>query len=335
MPELTVELSDLRGWSSQTGRASLDLEGCRHYAGLHIADADFGMILELMSGDYANMIPKMHGVLQADSTGLREMRDALDLAVGIYTEADRQSADQLAHLGGGVTGVIVDDGEAMGFMDPANVLATLLTPTGDGVRLPEVSFGFIWDKVCDLIVWVGFPDPREAVTRWLVGDIEKATRQVKAWQVLADAVDGVHENITSGKVQIYKTWTGDAAHAAITQMDRWAFCLGEQAPAMRKIGEHLRTVTDEAFKMAQVVVDIIKTVIDLITAALSNAAIPFYGQWKLIQSVKEAYQMVRNAIKVITVFHDLLTAFIDTIKMCSAYFSVEKLPASAGSVPHE
>jgi uncharacterized protein YukE len=333
--EIAVELADLRGFAQQVGRASNDMGAAKDYAVSNIHDADFGKILELITGPYGDMLPKFHAVLQADSTGLGKTRDGLNHAAAGYKEADEKSAGRLAQLPGGQTGNITDDGVANGFDDTGSATSQLKTPGGEGAALPdlpEVSFGWIFDKVCDLVVWVGGPDPREKVTRWIAGDIDKAAMQVTAWHCVANCADVVQANLNSGKKSIANTWTGDASNAAAGHMDKWTTNLHDQADAMRKMGEHLRTMINEAVKMAQVVVDIIQTLVSLISAALSNAAIPFYGQWKLIKTVKEGIQMVWKAIKVIQVFLNALRLIINTIQMCVTAFTTEKLPP-APAVP--
>jgi hypothetical protein len=60
-----VKISDLRGWARQVGRASGDLDSARRYAAGNIADADFGRILETITGDYAAMLSPFHTILQA------------------------------------------------------------------------------------------------------------------------------------------------------------------------------------------------------------------------------------------------------------------------------
>lgn len=336
MAEVMVELADLRGWAQQVGRASTDMGAARDYGATHIADADFGKILELITGPYADMIPKFHGILHEGSTRLGKTRDGLDQAARSYKEADERARGRLAQLPGGQTGDITDDGVANGFDDHGSATAALVAPGGEGASmpdLPEVSFGFIFDKVCDLVVWVGGPDPREKVTRWLAGDIDKAAMHVTAWKAVAACCDVVEENLAYGRKQITSTWTGSAANAAGGHMDKWTAALTEQAGAMRKMGDHLWDMIGQAVQMAQVVVDIIRTLVSLVTAALSNAAIPFYGQWKLIKTVKEGITMVWQAIKVVQVFLNALTLLIDTIQMCVNYFTASKLPPAPAVGP--
>jgi hypothetical protein len=104
---------------------------------------------------------------------------------------------------------------------------------------------------------------------------------------------------------------------------------------MRRMAGYLNDAIDQAVKMAQCVVDIIRTVISVVSAGLSNAAIPFYGQWKLIKSVKEAITMVNSARKVIMVFWNFLNVVKSFIHLCISTFSADALPPapSAAAVP--
>lgn len=332
MPNIAVEISDLRGWAGQVGRASGDLGAAHGYATGNIADADFGRILELITGDYAAMLTKAHGVLQADSTGLKAEQSALSASADEYKAADAKSRDHITNLGGGVRLHTSDDGVANGFDDPVPAKAKLTAPSPGATQLPEVSFGWVLDKVCDLVIWVGGTDPREYVTKWIAGDIGKASMQVAAWRAVADCVDAVQTNLNSGKIAIARTWRGDAASAAGAQMGKWGAALTDQSGKMRKLAEHLHDCVDQAVKMAQCVVDIIKTVISIVMAGLSNAAIPLYGQWKLIKTVKEAITMINNARKVIMAFWNVLTMVKSLIQLCAAAFSAEALPPAPSAV---
>jgi uncharacterized protein YukE len=305
------------------------------YATSNIADADFGMILQLITGEYAALIGKFHDILAADRDGLRSSGEALSSAATAYHDADESVSGNVAQVAGQAT-TITDDGVANGFDDGASATSKLITPGAQGASLPdppEVTFGWILDKVCDLVAWVGGPDPRAEVTRWIAGDVDKAARHVGAWQAVANCVDVVQANLAAGKVSIGGTWTGSAASAAIAHMDKWSTCLTDQSSAMRKMAQHLNDAINEAVKMAQVVVDIVRTIVSVISAGLANAAIPFYGQWKLISSVKEAITMIWSAIKVIQVFWNMLNLIIDAIQMAIASFSRESLPPAPAAVP--
>lgn len=302
------------------------------YAQAHTADADFGLILDFITGPYDSLLTQFHSVLDADNARLGKTSDALDAAERMYRGMEVKAADDFARLDKGDKGTVTRDGEAKGFKDGESAADLLVLPSADGVELPEVSFGWLLDQACELLSLVGAPDPREAVTKWLVGDLGKVHRQVQAWGATADCTEAVKNNLASGQEAISHTWTGDAARAAGKRIREWLDSLDEQSTGMRKMGEHLRTAADEALKMAQVVVDIIKTVISLASAALSNAAIPFYGQWKLIKSAKEARRMIWQAIKVIKVFWNLLKTIVDFVDAVITSFSVESLPPAPGAV---
>ncbi|MGQ0837434.1 hypothetical protein [Actinokineospora sp.] len=330
---MTVELGDLRGWAAQTGRGSTDLGAAHGYASGNIADADFGAILELITGDYAALLPKMHTILERDSSGMGLEQGALSSCADAYRAADRAGEDRFVELGGSGALNASDDGVANGFDDGGTAQAKLTPPNAANITLPEVSFGWILDKVCELVIWVGGPDPREYVTKWIAGDVNKASMQAVAWECVAACVEVVEANLKAGGAAIAQTWIGAASSASAAQMGKWSTCMVDQAAKMRAMSEHLKDMVDQSVKMAQCVVDIIKTVIDVVSAGLSNAAIPFYGQWKLINSVKEAITMINNARKVITVFWDVLKLVIDTIKMCASAFTADALPPAPATAP--
>lgn len=325
-PALEVEISDLRGWAQQVGRASKDMGSAHGYATGHIADADFGKILDLMTGEYAKLIPKLHGILNGDNTGLDTTGRALDASATSYKQMDERSSNHFTQLPGGGTAHTTDDGVANGFEDVKPAAASLVTPDDGGATLPEVSLGFPFDQICDLIAqFTGF-DVREKLTNFIAGDIKKAGRHSSAWLHLGECTEGVDGNLDSGKAAIARTWKGDAATASAGHMDKWDTALAEQSAAMRKISKYLKDAIEQAVKVAQVVVDIVKTVIALISAAWSGASIPLWGQWKLIKSVKEAIPMLWSAWKVINVFKSALTMIVDGIKMCVDALTMEKLP---------
>ncbi|HEV8557748.1 MAG TPA: hypothetical protein VGR06_15295 [Actinophytocola sp.] len=335
MASVEVEISDLRGWAEQVGRASKDMGSAHGYGTGNIADADFGRILEVITGDYAVLLPKFHAVLQADSGGLDMTSGALIATANDYKKMDERSRSHFTKLPGGETAHTTDDGVANGFDDTAPAAAKLVPPDDGGANLPEVSFGWLLDKVCDLIVWVGGPDPREYVTKWIAGDIKKAARQASAWQHVAECAETVRANLDTGKAAIARTWKGPAATASSGHMDKWHTVLTDQSTAMRKMSGHLKDAIEQAVKMAQVVVDIIHTVIDLVSAAWSGASIPVFGQWKLIKTVKEAITMVNSARKVIQTFWSAMTMIKDLIAAGVNAFSVDALPPtpSTAEVP--
>lgn len=320
MTELAVDLSALGGWATQVERASRHVGRAETYARSHIADGDFGRILEVITDEYETLIPSFHSVLAADEQRLAGFAAALEATRDDLAETDAQVAQDF-----GIGARILDSGNT--HSPDVRAAGSIPAPSNNGVDLPEVSFGYLMDKCCDLIVWVGGPDPREHVTKWIAGDVGKASLQAAAWDHLSDCLESVQRNLDSGDGRVAQTWKGGAAANAQARAASWVGALATQSSSCASMAGHLRDMADQAVQMAQVVVDIIKTVISMVSAALSSAYIPGWGQWKAIQTVKEAIVMVNNARKVITMFWNAITAVKNYIIAVVNAFSITELPA--------
>lgn len=154
----------------------------------------------------------------------------------------------------------------------------------------------------------------------------KASLQASAWDHLSTCLESVESNLNAGQRRIDRTWKGGAAANARTRTDGWTTALGAQSDACSTMASHLRDMVDQAVQMAQVVVDIIKTVVSLVSAALSSAYIPGWGQWKAIKTVRQGIKMVNDVGKVITVFWNAITMVKDGIIMIANHFSITALP---------
>jgi uncharacterized protein YukE len=322
---LQVELADLRGYADLVERGGRAADQVRGDAAASIPDGDFGRILELVTGDYEELLPAFRSILGEDSTRLDATARALRTTAREYAATDRRVAQTF-----GPGKAITDDGDASGFGDVAPVC--LYCPSAGGRELPHVRFGFPWDQACDLAGWVGLPDPREWVTDQIVGDVGKADRQAASWEMYADAARDLRANLDHGRTAIAKTWLGQAADASDGTVADWVAALDRQSAGMRDMGGHLRDMVGEAVGMAQLVVDTIKFFISAITAGWSYASIPFYGQWKLVKTIKEAWHLINDARKVISVFWSFLTVMKDAIKGVVSAFTDTDLPA-APAVP--
>lgn len=324
--ELAVELADLRGWAGQVGRSGTDCDGLADYLSTNVPDGDFGRILSLITGPYEAMATGVRQGLATDGERLGLFGTSLTAVGNDLARTDARVAQDF-----GVGTRITDDGRASGaFADQGATTAG--APSGGGESLPEVSFGWLFDKACELISWVGGPDLREWVTEQIAGDVGKASLQASAWTNAADAARACGGNLGRGDAAIREVWTGRAAAAAGAYLDQWLSALERQAAAMDQIGGYLRDMVQQAVDMAQVVVDIVKEVMSIISAGWSMASIPIYGEIKLVEKVKDAIKLVNDARKVITVFWNALTMVIDGIEMTVHAFEAESLP-SAPSLP--
>ena len=238
-----------------------------------------------------------------------------------YRETDSRVAQEF-----GSGAAITDDGGAGGFSDVASAVPS--APSSGGAELPEVSFGAIFDTVCDVIAWIGGPDPREYVTRWIVGDMGKAG-------IARLVVGGSERGAQGGRAQPGRRARPRSARPGRARRPprrRPRSTSGSPRSASRpagmsQVGRHMVDMIGQALDMAQVVVDIIKTVISMVSAALAGASIPIFGQAKLIKTVKDAIVLINNARKVITVFWNALVMIKDAFDMVVERLRGREAPA--------
>jgi uncharacterized protein YukE len=327
MTVLAAELSDLRGWSAQLGRAGDDCGAAADYLRSHVTDGDFGMILELITLDYERLIPVFTEALATDGDRLAATGRSIDAIVRDYAATDARVAQDF-----GVGAAIRDDSlVGSGFYDVATVLP-IAGPTSDAATLPRVTFGLIFDKICDLTHWIIGIDPRDYVTRWVAGDIDKAALQASAWDHVSSCLDGVGRNLAGGQRAIEQTWRGAAATSAGAYMDQWLTALPQQSSGTARIAAHLRDMIRGAVDLAQNVVDIIRMIISICSAALASSYIPLWGQWKAVETIKEAWGLFQTARKAILAFWTILTTIKDLLISLVHGVTAEGLP-SAPLVP--
>ncbi|MFN8194621.1 MAG: hypothetical protein U0R80_10110 [Nocardioidaceae bacterium] len=323
MTVLAAELSDLTGWSQQVGRAGTDCQGLSDYLSAHVTDGEFGMILELITMDYERLIPVFTEALATDGTRLQATGRSIESIVRDYAATDARVAQDF-----GEGKAITDDGLiGTGFYDLSTVLP-VPGPSSNAASLPQVSFGFIFDKICDLTHWIIGIDPRDYVTRWIAGDIEKASRQASAWQHVSDCLDGVDKNVARGQTAINATWQGEAATASAAYVDQWLASLGEQSRSTATISSHLHDMIRSAVDLAQNVVDIIRMIISICSAALSSSYIPLWGQWKAVQTIKEAWELFKTARKAIQAFWQIITTIKNLLVSIAHAVTADGLPAA-------
>lgn len=321
MTVLQAELSDLRGWADQVDRAGQTLTQMGQESSGTIADGDFGKILELITGEYESMLPAFHAVLPEDGERLDATAEALRAVARDLADTDGRVAESF----GGRTHV-TDDHDASAFEDVAD--DGLRCPMVPATELPHVSFGFPWDQACDILSSIGFPDPREYVTQWIVGDIAKAQFQAAYWDLYGEVMTAVRTNLTHGQQAISGTWDGAAAGRAATAMQRWLTALEAQGSGMRDMAAHVRDMVEQALDMAQLVVDTIKFFISTVAAGWSCAYIPIYGQIKLVDKLKDAWHLINDARKVISVFWSFLMVLKDVFNAAVDVFTTQGLPAA-------
>ncbi|WP_069163722.1 WXG100 family type VII secretion target [Nocardia altamirensis] len=326
MTEFTVEIADLRGWAVQAGRSGTHLFEAHNYAVRNINDADFGRIMNLIKGDYEKILPALHTVLLASNENMDKAKRALDISAEEYVNADKNFAQSFADLDAGIAVTVTDDGVANGFDDLSAPTAHLKDPNSRAKEIPTVSFGILWDRVCDLLVFLGASDPREEVAKLLAGDTVKASRQADAWRMLAELIDDVDANLANGQTSISKTWKGNASNSAGAHFGAWKTKFENLESVMRKVAQALDDAAEQAVNLAQNITDAFVLIVSVIAAGFTKASIPLYGQAYLAKKGWEAIKLYKGVITAVNVFFTLLRSIINLFISGVSEFSRESLP---------
>ncbi|MGI8717019.1 MAG: hypothetical protein ACR2JN_04240 [Lapillicoccus sp.] len=219
----------------------------------------------------------------------------------------------------------------MPFDDVANPTGRLTAPSSDYGDLPQISLGWIFDKACELINWVSGVDVREIITNFLAGDMDKVGRQLNAWENLSLACGDIQANLSAGLVELQRTWAGNAADAAATHMTGWWSALQTQATDFGQLSSNLRDCAEAAIETAQVIVDTVMLICDVVSAGLASACIPIYGEIELWKAGKSAWEMFNEIRLIIKVFNDLLTIVKDLLVAVWDDLTISSLPVVSSS----
>jgi hypothetical protein len=207
---MTVDLSELDAWSAQVQRASDDLTGIARNGGHGLVQTDFGPILETMMGAYNSLLPSVHQSLEDNGTGMRDHAEALRATARDFTLTEDGVVRR--HNAHGVDG---RDGSSS-FWDVADTTIRRAAPTESS--LPQISFGFPYDTVCDLVRMLTGFDIRAELAEKIGGDVVGASTQGSCFGSLGRSMTGVAANLQSGGQTISATWQGGASDAAIRQI---------------------------------------------------------------------------------------------------------------------
>ena len=204
---MTVDLSELDAWSTQVQRASDDLTGIARNGGNSLVQTDFGPILETMMGAYNSLLPSVNQSLEDNGTGMRDHAEALRATARDFTLTEDGVVRR--HRANGVDG---RDGSSS-FFDVADTTIRRAAPTESS--LPQISFGFPYDTVCDLVRMLTGFDIRAELAEKIGGDVVSASSQGSSFGSLGTSMKGVAANLQSGGQTISQSWSGGASDAAI------------------------------------------------------------------------------------------------------------------------
>ena len=322
---MTVDLSELDAWSTQVQRASDDLSGIARNGGHALVQTDFGPILETMMGAYNALLPSIHQSLEDNGTGMRDHAEALRATARDFTlTEDGVARRHHAHAVDGRDG-------SSSFWDVADTTVRRAAPTESS--LPQISFGFPYDTVCDLVRMLTGFDIRAELAEKIGGDVVGASTQGSCFGNLGRSLSGVSANLQSGGRTISESWQGGASDAAIAQIGTWVGSLDRQAAQLVQMGQTVVEVCRDAWQTALAVVQCVKSAVQTVSSALATLSIPGVGWARVVQAVVQAFQAVMKAYRVLTKLIDILQqvkSFIATVK---SFFDGDTAPVSTPTAP--
>lgn len=320
--ELRVDLPDLRGYAQLVDEIRFDLSTIHTQVETYCADADFGKIVEDLTDDYATLLPQLKELLAENATLMGSYAVALDQQALDFGRTDGAVADSFGG-GGGVSGGSGTNTAAFAKVSP---LSYLENPYPSESELPEVSFGFMLDKLCWALEKFCGWDLRAEVTDWIAGDVVGLSTQARCWEIVSGRLDSCEQNVTAGQIRVFETWSGQAANSHAAGMYGWTPALQDQSTGLATLGEHLKEVAAQAVSTAQFVVDCVRLAVDLITSAWALQYIPVYGQAKFIQKAWDAYKTASKATAYLRMLFSLIRTVKSFIEMLVSDLTVSSLP---------
>jgi hypothetical protein len=322
---MTVDLSELDAWSAQVQRASDDLAGIARNGAHGLVQTDFGPILETMMGAYHALLPSVHQSLEDNGAGMGDHAEALRATARDFTlTEDGVARRHHAHAVDGRDG-------SSSFWDVADTTIRRAAPTESS--LPQISFGFPYDTVCDLVRMLTGFDIRAELADKIGGDVVGASTQGSCFGSLGRSLSGVSANLQSGGRTISQSWQGGASDAAIAQIGTWVGSLDRQAGQLVQMGQTVVQVCRDAWQTALAVVQCVKSAVQTVSSALATMSIPGVGWARVVQAVFQAFQAVMKAYQALTRLIGILQqvkSFIGTVK---SFFDGDTAPVSTPTAP--
>ena len=324
--ELQVDLPELRGYAVLLDQVRSDLGAAHAQAETYCRDADFGKILEDLTGDYAALLPQLVELLAENEQLMKQYALAVDRQAMDYERTDDHVSDGFG--GAGITGSATGTAR----FAPTASSDHLSTPGPTEGELPQVSFGFLFDKLAwALDTFTGF-DVRASVTDWIAGDVVGLSTHASCWELVSQRLECCERNIAAGQARVYATWGGLAANQHASGMIVWGTALQSQTSGLADLAQHLKELCVDAVDTAQFVVDCIRLAIDLVTSAWALQYIPVYGQAKFVQKAWDAYKTASKATAYLRMLWSAIRAVRSFLVMCLDQLHPSMLPAKPLSV---
>lgn len=322
---MTVDLSELDAWTAQVQRAGDDLAGIARNGGSSLVQADFGPILETMTGAYNALLPSVHQSLEDDATGMRDHAEALRATARDFTLTEEGIVRR--HHAHGIDG---RDGSTS-FWDVADTTIRRAAPTE--TDLPRISFGSPYDTVCDLVRMLTGFDIRAELAEKIGGDVVSASTQGSSLGGLGTSMKGVATNLHSGGRTISRTWQGSTSEAAIEQIGTWVGSLDAQAGQLIRMGQNVVRVCRDAWQTALAVAQCVRSAVQTVASALATMSIPGVGWARVVQAVFQAFQAVMKAYKTLMRLIGILEQVASLLDTAKRFFDGDRAPVSTPTAP--
>lgn len=303
-PRLQVDLPELRGYGELVDGLSTDLGTLSTQAEVFCRTSDFGRIVEEMTDDYATLLPQLKELFAENERVMGQYAAALDRTAVDYERSDDHAAESLGYTDG-ITG-----GSGSARFRPADPIDYTVSPYPTEAELPEVSFGFLFDRLAWALDTCCGWDVRAEVTELIAGDVVDLSTQAKCWDLISDRLASVRTTLGEGHSRIGESWRGYASSVHAIELIGWDTALQSQVDGLSELGTHLENVARDAVNTAQLVVDCIRLAVELIASAWALQYIPVYGQVKFVQKAWDAYKRASEA----TAYIRMLIATLRTVK---------------------
>lgn len=321
--EMQVDLSELDAYVALVQRASDDLTAVGASAASGVSQSDFGPILEVMTGAYNALVPRMHETLEQDGTRMGDHAEALKATARDFTLTEAGVAQTY-----GTRGYDARNGSTA-FRDV--VETTVARPRATQGELPTVSFGQPYDLVCDLIAALTGFDVRAELAERIGGDTVGASTQGSCWGAVGRSVGSVATNLESGAQTIAGSWSGTASASARSNMAQWVSKLDAQAGRMVEMGETLVQICKDAWQTATCVVETIRSAVQAVSSALATMSIPGVGWARVVQACYQAFQALMKALNVLKKFFNILKSVKAYAELVKDQLDPAELPSATAT----
>lgn len=209
-----------------------------------------------------------------------------------------------------------------GYADPTNPTGRLTPPgdySGDVKKTVDDALGIVHYALSVIDHFTGSNIEAE-ITNWVGGNYGRLLSIRDSWNCVGWAVGDVGNNLTTGLGTLYGQsggsstgphWSGNAADSFYSYMIDWGAALGEDQQACFTVRDTLTQLAKTAADTLTTIIDAIKEIVSLISAAGASIEIPIWGEYKLGEAVWKAIGLINNVRKVVS-------AFINTIKLAVA-----------------